>query len=248
MDHIIDANAHVGPTVYEKFEFNPTFEQLNSEMEKAGIDEAIVSPLKPPSLDFDTANSELATAVDNRDRFHGIGRIDPRLEEAPLHVDNAIAEYGLHGIRLHPWEETFSITDDFVTPVLENASEHDVPVWVHAGYPGVSHALSIREVVQEFPDVTFVLSHGSQLDISGLSLTDALLLAEEAPNTVFDLSGVYRRDFIQDLVDTAGAERVVFGSNAPYFHPEVEKSRITEVEIDEADKTAILANAESLLD
>lgn len=248
MERVVDANVHVGPTVYEKFEFEPTFEQLSNQMDVAGIDAAIVSPLTPPSLDYDSANEKLAQEADNRDRFYGIGRVDPRREDAPDHVDTTVDEYGLHGIQLHPWEETFSITDSFVAPVLERASDHNVPVWVHAGYPGVSHALLMLEVAQEFPDTTFVLTHGSQLDISGLSLTDALMLAEEAPNTIFDMSGVYRRDFIQDMVETAGSQRVVFGSNTPYFHPEVEKSRITDVDIDEADKTDILVNGESLID
>lgn len=79
-------------------------------------------------------------------------------------------------------------------------------------------------------------------------LTDALMLAEETAKTIFDLSGVYRRDFIQDLVEAAGSNRIVLGLNPPYFHPEVEKSRITEVDIDEMEKTEILANGESLID
>lgn len=247
MSNVIDSNVHVGPSVYDKFEFEPTIERLIERMDDAEIDEAIVSPLKPPSLDFDDANDKLANRITGEDRLHGIGRIDPRLDDAPSHVDKAISEYGLRGIRLHPWEETYSISSKFVTPVISRAEDHGVPVWIHAGYPGVSHALSIREVAEDFPDVKFVLTHGAQLDISGLSLMDALLLADETTNTLFDPSGVYRRDFIQDLVETAGPDRVVFGSNAPYFHPEVEKSRITTVDINEEAKNQIFSNGTSLI-
>lgn len=239
---IVDANTNVGPTVYDDFEFDPTLSTLTDALDEAGIDRAVVAPLKPPSLTFGDANDRLPDRLDDlaTDRFYSIARIDPRLDDAVDHVDRALAD-GVHaGIKLHPWEESFSITDPVVEPVLETAATHDVPVWVHAGYPGVSHALSIRAVAQRYPDLQFVLTHGAQLDISGLSLTDAMLLARTTDNTYFELSGVYRRDLIEDLVDEIGAERVLYGSNAPYFHPQVEKSRVTTADISDRAKERIL--------
>jgi len=248
MSDIIDINTHVGPSVYTDFEFDPSISNLKSHLEAAGIDEGLVSPLKPPSLDFNEANARLASDLSDISNLHGVGRIDPRRQDAPTHVQEAIKEHGLKGIRLHPWEETYDITSDRVLPVIDEAEALDVPVWIHAGYPGVSHALSVGKVIKSYPDVTFVLTHGAQLDISGLSLTDALLLARETENTVFDPSGVYRRDFIQDLVETAGADRVLFGSNAPYFHPEVEMSRITTNDIDDTTTETILSGGAQLLE
>lgn len=232
MTRVIDANAHVGPTVYDDFEFEPTIGSLEKAMDKAGIDEAVVSPLKPPSFDFDAANARLAACLSTTDKFYPIGRVDPRVANATSHAETALTEYGMNGLKLHPWEETFSITDPSVSGILEVASNHGSPVWIHAGYPGVSHALSIRELAQSFPDTPLILTHGAQLDISGLSLPDAMKLAEGTENTYFELSGVYRRDLVVDLVDSIGSDRLVFGTNAPYFHPRVEKSRVTHADID----------------
>lgn len=247
MADVVDATTHVGPSVYDDFEFEPTLATLREQLDAAGIDAALVSPLKPPSLDFDVANARLADRLADWPALHGLGRIDPRREDAVAHTRTAVADHGFRGIRLHPWEETYDITDAAVEPVVAAAADLGVPVWVHAGYPGVSHALSVRTLAERFPDVTFVLTHGAQLDISGLSLTDALLLAEERPNTVFDLSGVYRRDFIQDLVEAAGTDRVVFGSNAPYFHPAVEKARVTTNDLGDDVTTAVLGGAARFL-
>jgi len=237
---ILDANANVGPTVYSDFEFEPTIERLRSAMADNGIDEAVVAPLKPPSLDFEQANARLAARLREEESLYGIARVDPRLDGAAAAAERALAEYNLHGLKLHPWEESFSITDPCVPPVLDVARSHDVPVWIHAGYPVASHALSIREVATEHADIPLILTHGAQLDISGLSLTDALLLAGETENTYFELSGVYRRDLVEDLVSEVGAGRVVFGTNAPYFHPGVEKSRITTADVPDEDGTRVL--------
>lgn len=243
MTHIIDANANVGPTVYDDFEFDPTIESLNAAMDEADIDEAVVAPLKPPSFDFDAANARLVAQLSNTDKFYPIGRIDPRVENARSHAEAALSEYGMAGLKLHPWEETFSITDPAASEVLEVAANHGSPVWIHTGYPGVSHALSVRELAQSFPGIPLVLTHGAQLDISGLSLPDAMKLAEGTENTYFELSGVYRRDLVVDLVDSIGSGRIVFGTNAPYFHPRVEKSRVTHADINDEHISQVLSKS-----
>jgi len=242
---ILDANANaaVGATVFEDFEFDPTLAALEAAMDDAGVDEAVVAPLKPPAPDFDAANARLAARTEPDDRFHGIARIDPLAAGSVANAERAIEVYGLGGVKLHPWEERYAITHPSVAPVVEVAGERDVPVWIHAGYPNVSHALSVREVAESFPEVPFVVTHTGQLDISGRSGTDALLLASETDNTYFELSGVYRRDLVEEMVETVGPERVLFGTNAPYFHPAVEKSRVTGSELAEAEKRALLGES-----
>lgn len=240
---ILDANANIGTTILGDFEFEPTIAVLETAMDEAGIDEAVVAPLKPATADFDAANARLAARTGDRDRFHGIARVNPLANGSVGNAERALDEYDLGGLKLHPWEERYAITHPSVPPVVEVARERDVPVWVHAGYPEVSHALSIRNVVQRFPETPFVVTHAGQLDISGRSGSDAMLLATETENTYFELSGVYRRDLIEDLVETVGPKRVLFGTNAPYFHPAVEKSRVTGSALDEGEKRALLGTS-----
>lgn len=243
MSPVFDANTNVGPTVFTDFEFEPTLCELEAAMDRTGIDKAVVAPLKPAADGFDAANARLAARTARSNRFHGIARIDPLNAESVSNAETALDAYGLNGIKLHPWEERYRITHSSVAPVVEVANERDVPVWIHAGYPNVSHALSVREVAKAFPDVPFVVTHTGQLDISGRSGTDANLLAQETENTYFELSGVYRRDLIEELVDMLGPERVLFGSNAPYFHPQVEKTRVTGAELTDDEKETILGTA-----
>jgi len=239
----IDTNANVGPSLYSDYEFDPTLEALDERLAAADIDGAVIAPLKPPSFDFDRANNRLAERLADRDEYFGIGRVDPRVADAAEHARRAIEEYDLHGLKLHPWEESFPITGPIVEPVLDVAAKLEVPVWIHAGYPNVSRALSVRRVVEAYPTIDFVLTHASQLDISGGSVGDVALLARETENTYFELSGVYRHDVIRDLVADVGPERVLFGSNAPLFDPRLEKVRVTKADLSEEAKRIILGAA-----
>lgn len=59
-----------------------------------------------------------------------------------------------------------------------------------------------------------------------MSFDDALIVARENPNVSFDVSGVYRRDFIELLVEQAGEQRIVFGSCTPYMDMAFEITRV----------------------
>ena len=123
----------------------------------------------------------------------------------------------------------------------------NVPVYINAGYPIVSEPLQILELMERYPQVTAITTHACQLDISGLSFDDALIVAE-AKNVKFDISGVYRRDFIELLINKAGVNNVLFGSCAPYMDISLEIERIKAVQIAEAVKEQIFyKNIEELV-
>jgi predicted TIM-barrel fold metal-dependent hydrolase len=217
-------------------------------MEASGVDKAIIRPLKPPDLDLDKANREIADIQRGNENLVGFGRVNPLLKDAVIHTRKAINEYGLKGIHLHPWEENYHINSDVVDKVMQVIKGENIPVYISAGYPMVSHPLQVQDLLSRYPEVTFIVTHGGQQDISGLSFDDSLLVAEENNNIVFDISGVYRRDFIERLVETAGADRVVFGSCTPYMNMKFEITRITSTHLSEATKKRILhTNLEELL-
>jgi predicted TIM-barrel fold metal-dependent hydrolase len=56
------------------------------------------------------------------------------------------------------------------------------------------------------------------------------------PNIIMETSGIYREDFIEDTVGELGANRVLFGSNAPYMDQGFEAARIRLAHLDEQAK------------
>src|SRR6266852_5891717 len=76
-------------------------------LDTAGIDRAVVVPLKPRGYAFGPANRQLADAVkQHADRLIGFARVDPWLgAQARAELEHAVDELGLQGLFVHPWEE-----------------------------------------------------------------------------------------------------------------------------------------------
>jgi len=241
---IIDANVFIGESLLRN---SVSEDDLKAMMKKYNVDKAVVRPLKPVDHDYDRANRYVAKVQERNPNIVAFGRVNPWEAKAPEQVRRAVRDYGLKGIHLHPWEENFIIRSDMVNDVMDAVREMKVPVYINAGYPIVSEPLQVLELMERYPDVTAVATHAAQLDISGLSFDDALIVAG-AKNIKFDISGVYRRDFIELLVNRAGEENVLFGSCAPYMDVSLEIERVKAVQIaDEIKEKIFWKNISSLV-
>lgn len=232
---MIDAHVYIGESLYEN---DLAAKDLLREMDRLGVASAVVRPLKPPDSDLDRANALLAQCVADEPRLLGFARVNPLLRDAPRHARRAVEEYRLRGLHLHPWEENCPINCAKVDRVVDALGDR-VPVYVSTGFPVVSHPLQLQELAERHPGTLFIAAHGGQQDNSGMSFDDSLLVARETPNVLFDVAGVYRRDFIECLVQQAGAERVLFGSCAPYMDMALEIARIRATHLPEETKAAI---------
>jgi predicted TIM-barrel fold metal-dependent hydrolase len=219
-------------------------------MDEAGIDRAVVCPMKPRRYELGPANQHVANAVQaHPDRLVGFARVDPNLgRDAVREAERALGELGLRGLFLHPWEETFRVSAAFVDPVIEVAREHGAPVIVAAGYPWLSESLQIGDLARRFPDVRFVATNGCQLNSSGLGQTDAELALAANENLAVQTAGVYREDFLENVVARFGAERLLFSSGFPFMDPRLEIRRAQWFHVPEEAKAAVLGgNAATLL-
>jgi predicted TIM-barrel fold metal-dependent hydrolase len=233
---MIDANVFVGDSLYDN-SLEPG--ALLEAMERLGVQAAVVRPLKPPDFDLEAANIRIAELQSREPRLVGFARVNPLERRAPEQARRAVESYGLRGLHLHPWEENFPINSPRVDPVIE-ALEGKVPVYVSAGFPVVSHPLQVQDLAERHPETVFIAAHGGQQDNAGMSFDDSLLVARETPNVLFDVAGVYRRDFIELLVQQAGTDRVVFGSCTPYMDMAFEIVRVRATHIPDEAKAKIL--------
>ena len=217
---------------------------LIAALDAAGIDRAIVCPARARGHGYDVENERVAAFVRaHPDRLVGFARVDPLAPGAEAEVDRA-RTLGLRGLFLHPWEDTFRITDPAVDRVVDG-----LPVIVAAGYPWVSEGLQVGELARRHPETTFVATNGAQINISGLGQQDAELALESSPNLVIQTSGVYREDFLEGVVSRFGAERLLYASAFPRFDPRLELLRVRWApNLRDRDQAAILGgNAARLL-
>jgi predicted TIM-barrel fold metal-dependent hydrolase len=220
----MDAHAHIGRSLFGQ---ELAADDLLRSMDDNGVARTVVSPLKPVDYHLGPENDRIAAAVAaHPDRFAGFARVDPWQGRAAVEEAQRAFGLGLVGLFLHPFEEQFAANDERAFPLMELLHDRGLPLLLAGGYPGFSHPSQIGDLARQFPQVTIIATHGGQLNISGLLLADAGRMLRANPNVLMETSGIYREDFIEDTVQELGAERVVFGSNAPYMDPGFEALRV----------------------
>ncbi len=243
---VIDAYTFVGDSLLG---YGQSASELLDRLDTAEIARAVICPVKPRGYHLEPANDEVAAAAARSTRLIPFARVDPRQGDAAVReVERAARELGARGLFLHPWEETFRINSPLVDPVARRAADLGLPLLVASGYPWVSEASQVGDLARRFPMLPIVMTHGGQINISGLGQFDARLVLQQRPNVSFETSGVYRQDFIEDAVREFGPERVLFGSSAPLMAPQFEVERVRRARLP-ADARALMlgGNLERLL-
>jgi predicted TIM-barrel fold metal-dependent hydrolase len=85
---------------------------------------------------------------------------------------------------------------------------------------------SVHLLAAEYPDVDFIIPHlGSFADDWRAQVLFIDILARY-PNIYTDTSGVRRFDLLVEAVRTAGAGKILFGSDGPWLHPGLELAKV----------------------
>jgi predicted TIM-barrel fold metal-dependent hydrolase len=236
---IADALTMVGTSING---YRLTAEELLGSMRSNGIDRSVIAPVQPRTYRLEPQNDVVA-AVQARypDSFAAFCRVDPRQgEDAVTELRRCVLRLGFKGLMLHPMEEGYQVNDAPVVRVVREAGLLGVPVIVAAGYPWVSHASQVRALAEQAADTTMIMSHGGQINISGLAQADAFLALEACANLYIGTNGVYRQDFLEECVEAFGPGRILFASMSPVFDQGFELDRARSIGMDEADRSLVL--------
>lgn len=238
-----DACAKIGPS------FTGTsfmIEDYEKEMEKNGIDKAMLVAEKPLSYDVTEGNDYVEKVLKEKgDKFLGAVRVDPwNWEQTEKELTERFKNPAFAAIYLNPWEETFQINRDLVRPVLEFAQKEKKPVIVEAGYVWVAHITQIADIAKEYPDVKFLLLNAAQMDLSGYSLTDVKYFMRKTPNLYMGTNSACAADWTVEVYRDAAPKRVIFCTNYPFFEVDLECRRIELCFFTEEEKAGIFASGE----
>jgi predicted TIM-barrel fold metal-dependent hydrolase len=217
-------------------------EELLSSMDANGIGRSVIAPVQPKSYHLEPENEAIA-ATQSRypERFAGLCRVDPRQGEgAVAELRRCVLRLELNGLMLHPWEEGYTVSDAPAVRLVREAGSLGVPVFVATGYPWVAHATQARAVAERAKETTIIMSHGGQINISGLAQADAFLAMEACENLCIGTNGVYRQDFLEECVAAFGPERVLFASMAPVFDQGFELDRARSIGMEDRDRPLVL--------
>lgn len=210
----IDAHSHVG-YFGSWCDVGITPEELIDQMDEYNVEKAVIStyPIK-----------ESIEAVDKYpDRFVGAAWVNPMEPGAVDIIKDAVENHGFKAVKLHPLENAFLPNDECVFPIAELARELDIPLMIHTGHPPFSLPWSVAQLADIYPDVKMVMIHMGHGN--GMFIQSAIDMAKKYPNLYLETSGMPMHTKIKEAYIDVGADRVMWGLDAPFHHPTVEMQR-----------------------
>ena len=226
----IDAHIHILPDAVH--EANPDSEDVwvyadlhkyREMMDTLGIEKAIIMPFNDPwlmSMEF-TIDAVHKNLYDMKQRypgkFYAFADIDTR--NAPAESVNAIRkailEYGIDGIKIHPNNTGLDLDSEYNRPIFAFAQEHRIPVAIHS-YPNSennrSAAYRIVNVLDEYPDLTVIVSHMGAHQWEQLLPTRAYV---DISAILPDYVRTYGIAKTNETLRKFGADRLIFATDYP---------------------------------
>ena len=226
---IVDVHAHIGRTVAVKGA--QTHSDYLEIMRATNIEQAILSPMaggRQADGVHDTIRENDAIAEAMRAdpvRFPmGLATVEVRHEEKALEeLQRAFTVLGLRGLMLHAMFSGFFIgSGDVLDPLLDLVSENDAICLAHsmpeAGDFSMESPRAIGHLAARYPRITFIMGHPT---ITEDQRAVAIEAATGRENVYVDIAYRCSPETIEVLVRTLGAERILFGSDAPFCDPGV---------------------------
>ncbi len=143
------------------------------------------------------------------------------------------------GLKLHGDMHGVAYTDSRYAPAWQFADRRELPVLVHSWGTSPNNGTAVmRSIASTYPRVKLILGH-SLHDL----WADAVAMAREFPRVYLDLCAVLdeRTGVLERFVGEAGAERVLFGTDVPWFDFHYYIAGVLAADIAETDMRKILS-------
>lgn len=230
-----------------------TIPNLVAEMQRVAVTQAAILPIAT-GLPFD--HDATLHVLDGISKAQAIPQLIPFASVHPRDRDKIdklrdYARRGIRGVKLHPEMQRFFPDDAGAMEIYAECGRLGLPIIFHAGRSGIEpewmrpYALIRRYLpgIERHPQTRFVLGHAGARDVA-----DALEAAQKYDNVWLELSsqGVTQ---IHTLLQQAGAEKLLYGTDWPFYPLAVALAKVLLVtEGDAAARRAILgANAQRVL-
>jgi len=127
---------------------------------------------------------------------------------------------GLCAIKLHPTLHNYGILEPACEEIWRFAEERSAFCLIHT-WEGDARCSpgAVGQVAKAHPTVPFLLGHSGG---TPAGRREAIAVASERPNVYLELCGsLLSRTEVPWLVNEVGAERVLFGTDAPWLDPRI---------------------------
>ena len=238
-----DVHCHIGMTVSRAPTVGQSVGRCLARMASAGVIGAIPcptggSPQARGVLDTRAQHETIANACKlYSERFPiGLGIAEVRHEQAGAdELDRAMREDGLVGFMCHPGLSGHSLGGELYT-FLEVVAMHNGLCLLHQA----GSTRNIAAYAQRFPSITFIIGHVSMNKAGHL---DAIDQCGKCENVWFDVAqkpeGADTSWDLVHLVNNLGNDRIMFGSDLPYYDFRLVQAQIESAALDDETKERI---------
>jgi len=258
---VIDIHGHLGNINQAPF-WAADAAKLEEWMEAAGVDRLCVSASKSLMYDAREGNADLAAALKASSKLLGYVTVNPIFPESRRDLA-LLRQKKFVGVKIHPDYHGYDLESRTASGFLDEVAEQTKLMLCHVScMPGTGFAAAtkVAAFAARHPKTNFVLAHMAGIyqnplypyfpNLEGLEKVAALKLDNVYVDTAHYLMYVYP-GVMQRMVDTIGADRVVFGTDMPLqgaLQARFAIETIRALDIPEADKQKILGgNAAKLL-
>ena len=177
--------------------------------------------------------------------------LDPSMDGVTMvqEINDRVNE-GAKGIKLHPTNQRFFPNDGRLYPGYQKIEELGLPIISHSGAAALlgdpeEHArpANFVDVLRNFPGLTLVFAH-----MARGYLDETLEIMQTYPGVYLDTSnaieGTMASHMLPDeeavaMIRRVGCDRVLFGSDWPWFHPIKDAQRIDSLSLSAEEKRLI---------
>jgi hypothetical protein len=239
---IIDADTHIAPTGGTF-----TLDAHLARMERAGIDKTLTW-LKPDyeGEEIEGHNAYVYKAMQQYpDKILGFGWADPTVSvaHAKKMVKVCTEEYGLYGVKLNGAQNNYYIDDpELALPVVEEIAKAGTRLAFHIGPDAYerTHPFRAAKIAKLYPEMPILMVH---MGMTNWEMNRAVVeMAQECPNMFLVGSGTTDKAIVY-AIEKLGAERVCFGTDAPFQRPHVVKAMydaLLQYEISPEEQTLVM--------
>ncbi|MBI5381009.1 MAG: amidohydrolase family protein [Opitutae bacterium] len=227
---LIDTNAHLGPWPFSHLtEYSAA--ELVAHLGKHGIAQAVVSHLgavfQPDPM---PANRLLLAATRRQAALVPMPIVNPMLANWREQLDLCCAGTALRAVKILPNYHNYSLTTSRLDPFVAELKKRGVRLVIGVRFEDVRHryfGLRIKCVPQA-AIAKFLQRHADmQVLCLGLSLPEVRELAKTCPNFLTDTAFIEWIKSMEVLSGEFPIERVVFGSQTPFFVTRASVDKLT---------------------
>ncbi len=197
---------------------------LLAEVERAGIDLAVILPVVTAPKQFESINrfaSEINELYkDSSPALLSFGGIHPRCEDIEGKM-KGIKEMGLLGVKIHPDYQETPINDEGYVKILECAKEYDLTVVTHAGVDGGYRDRPVMcppdktlELIRRVPHSKLVLAH-----LGGNEMFSEVYNTLAGEDVYFDTAYILKhvgKEMFEKILKKHGEDRILFATDSPW--------------------------------